>query len=470
MTATPNKKKSGFYIELTCPGCGCDLVLEDDFSTVHCNHCDTIHRILPPDTVPAYLVEAKVDERQARFSIDRYLKKKNLPLSDSNMQLKKVYYPFWKIDAILLRRRKKNITRIVADELNYDSEYSYEQTKTEISLSPYSTTLAAGVRFDGLPESIGQRGDYIKMTVLADGKADSDFDILSVKTPWEDVRHNLNDRLQVIKNIDINQFGNNRTELFSPEAILVYFPFLVFDDYEPDGFNRYVVDAVTGRMINHLNELPEVDRNAPIAQTAVEFGNLKIEPHICPTCGFDLPDQLSLIYICQNCETIVNLDRLAASIDQVYSGAAGDDHQIDRMVPFWVLKLSPEIKEKVRVYFAGIYDSDYLVVPAFDMSNFDAMFRLTKRISAAFPKYELNPVNRFDPVYAPVNISASKAMTLGNIFIRREEMSRNSNQFQDISPADIEEIKLVYIPFEAENYFYIDSFLQAVSLEKTQIP
>jgi len=60
-----------------------------------------------PETPPAYLAPAKVSRREMRFKIDRYLKKRGLPLSDSTIDVKRLYYPYWKIDAILLKLRNR---------------------------------------------------------------------------------------------------------------------------------------------------------------------------------------------------------------------------------------------------------------------------------------------------------------------------------------------------------------------------
>ena len=85
MTTTRNK--SGFYIGVTCPGCGGELEIESNFFTLTCEYCGSVLRIKMPDTPPAYLIKGRLDKREIRFGIDRYLKKQNLPLTDANLQI-----------------------------------------------------------------------------------------------------------------------------------------------------------------------------------------------------------------------------------------------------------------------------------------------------------------------------------------------------------------------------------------------
>ena len=242
-TETKNRK-SGFYIEVTCPGCGSGLELNEDFFVLKCDHCGSVHRVVMPDVPTAYFVPAKIDRREARFSIDRYLKKNDLPLTASGMALKQVYYPYWKVDAILFKLRNKAYERVVVAESEYNDPVSVTHERTEINLTPYIATCAAGSYFDGVPASIGMRAEYIRMLPYSVENLQEDFDSLPIVTTWEDVRADLKTKMGIISDVDPASFGKNVTELFHPRASLVYFPFLVFESYTQGGFSRYVVDGV----------------------------------------------------------------------------------------------------------------------------------------------------------------------------------------------------------------------------------
>ena len=111
----PVKAKRGFYIAASCPACGAELELESDFLTTSCSSCGSVLRILTPTLPPAYVVKAKiVIDKDVRFHIDRHLKGNAEPLTDSLDDVRKFYFPYWKIDAILLRlrHRKENANQL----------------------------------------------------------------------------------------------------------------------------------------------------------------------------------------------------------------------------------------------------------------------------------------------------------------------------------------------------------------------
>jgi hypothetical protein len=421
-----------------------------------------------PENPPAYMAHAKIELREARFSIDRYLKENNLPLSKSNYQLKELYYPFWHIEAVLLKLRKNRIKRILVDDNQYGDEVTYEQTKTNISLSPYVTSVAAGTNFDGLPSSIGMRGDYIKLTTFSIDKIEEDFDTLPVVISWDEVRKNLNNNIEMIKGIDTDKFNSNITEVYYPKASLIFFPYFIFDYYKKGDFDRFVVDAVTGRMVRHINELDLDNSDSLSHKIKFESGALKVEPHLCNECGESLPQMSSFIYICNNCKTLTNLDQTTSGIDKLYSATENID-DFDKMVPFWVIKMNSKEKDLKKI-FGGIHQSDCLVLPAFKMNNFNAMLKLTKRMSAAYPKFSMNELNKVKSNFLAVNITVSDALNYARIFIRHEELDNENFKHSDVDIPEFIEARLCYVPFNLENYFYIDSILQAVSLEKNLIP
>ncbi len=372
MATATKKSKGGFFIEVTCPGCGGALDLDSDFFVLECNHCGSVHRVVMPDIPSAYLIQSRVDRRQARFSIDRFLKKRSLPLTGSGMHLKQLYYPYWKVDAILFRLRNKVYERVIAEENEYRDAVVSTQERTEINLSPYTTTRAAGIPFEGIPVSIGMRAEYTRMLPYAQENVEQEFDCLPVTSSWEDVRKSLLLNVGLIADIDETNYGSNVTELFHPRASLVYFPFIVMESYTQKGFNRYVVDGVSGRVLDHVTDIEtEGDCEYPDSPS-IEFGALTVEHHRCPNCGVDLPAAQSYIYVCHNCHELVVLGD-HGQVAKELQAAAGPDDARDRMFPFWSLSLPPDGAEQLRRMFGGIHSSDRLIIPAFRTQNFDAV-------------------------------------------------------------------------------------------------
>lgn len=462
-TLTKNNQPHGFYLSVSCPGCGAELKLDDNYFVVHCSHCDSNHRLKTPDSPPAFLTHSKIDKREGRVTIDRYLKEKGLPLTSSTFQLKKIYYPYWKIDAVLFKVRKKKEKRIVASEYDNAQEISYEKEQTEISLTPYQTTLAAGYQSDEIPYSIGMRSEYLKLEVYSEENMEDDFVPVSPNKSWDEVKKNLDGNLRVIKNVAINEFGANKTELFFPKASIIFFPYLIYDFYN-NGFDRYIIDGLTGRLVGHIDQ-PILNSSIPEEKEDIEFGEIKVEPHQCRNCSEDLPDKQSYLYICRNCQALEVVDDFNMSLKEIKFCDTGDVKP-NQYLPFWSFELDEKTAQMLRPYFGGIFNSDRLIVPAFKIENIDAMFRLTKRVSSAYPR--LNPTELYDTndLFKEVNLKPTEALTFADIFVYKDKYIKGQSspgqvQFQPLS------VSLLYLPFEAENYFYVDSVLNAVTFEKS---
>ncbi|UCG62425.1 MAG: hypothetical protein JSV52_03835 [Candidatus Zixiibacteriota bacterium] len=462
-TATP---KSGFYVEVTCPGCGSALNLESDFFVLRCDHCSSVHRVILPEVPSAFLIPAGIERREARFSIDRYLKQQGLPLTGSGMHLKQLYYPYWKVDAILFRLRNKVYEKVVMEEGEYNDAVTVSHDRTEISLSPYTTTRAAGVPFEGIPASIGMRTEYIKMVPFARENVQEEFDSFPVLSSWEDVRSALLMNVGVISDIDLSDIGSNVTELFHPKASLVYFPYLVMESYSQGGFNRYVVDGVSGRVLDHVTAVDsESQFEYPEAPT-VEFGALTVEHHRCPTCGVDLPARQSYVYICRNCHELIVLCHNREVVSELHAAVVSEKNQ-DPMFPFWSLRVPEDRVAQLQKMFGGIHRSDRLIIPAFKSQNFDALFRLTKRMSAAIPQLELESLDKLDDRFLPVTVSPDEATMMTEVIIYRQGFSGERKTASEPAAFVPEDIGLVYVPFHPEHYFYVDSIMNVITFEKS---
>ncbi len=462
--------KSGFFIGMTCPGCAGELELDQDFFVLNCQHCGSVHRLVMPDLPPAFLAPVKILKREARFSINRYLKKNDLPLTDKKLQLKRVYYPYWKIDAILLRFRKSMFRNVYYDEETNTEVVVSEKMNKDISLLPYTTTIGAGCHYDGLPDTLGMRTDYIKLMPYSKENIDEKFYSYPVARSWEEIRLNLSANLASIGCIDDNEFGVNKTRLFNPKAVMVYFPFYVFESFNDYGFNRYVVDGVTGRLIEHVEELEINSGEESSDSPDIEFGSLKVVEHRCSNCGEDLPAEQSYVYICYNCQSLQVLDDTGFSINEIFVVQPDGNHRDNEYFPFWSLKMSEADAVRLKPVFGGIYSSDRLVIPAFKVANLDAMFKLSKRISSAFPKMNLTSLDKTDSKYHQVNLSLSEAIIQAEVFIYRDKYAKEVGLNNETPPFRPIEVGLFFLPFHPENYFFLDSVINAITFEKRLKP
>ena len=417
-----------------------------------------------PDVPPAFLVSARTTKREARFNIDRHLKEKGLPLTGSGLHIKRLYYPYWKIDAVLFKVRNRIDERVVSYDKNYNDDVVVENEKTDVSLTPYMTTLPAGTEMAGIPATIGLRADYLKMVPFSTENQQDEFDPLPLAKSWEEVRRTLNKRTNSLGNIVQADFGKNRTELFHPKASLVYFPYFVVESYPGKDYNRFVVDAVTGRVASHVTDRPQSDSFEYSEPVDYQPGQLLVIPHRCGNCGVDLPEEQSYIYICENCRQLAVLDNRADISAGVYT-AETEASPNDLLFPFWSFGISQDQSSQLRPIFGGLFSSGRLVIPAFRVQNFDALCRLSKRISAAHPRLQLSLVEQFDARYKPVAVCSDEARMLADVFIHREKYQPGGAPAELITfrPTDT---ALFYAPFHPESYFYVDSILNAVTFER----
>lgn len=523
--ATSSKARTGFFIGVGCPGCGGELELDSDFFVIKCEHCGSVLRVLKPDMPVAYMMCSTQPDSQVRFHLDRYLKKNDQPLTGSSLMLKKVYYPYWKVDATMLRVRNKIEVKKFYSEYDSSSESIIERPKSEITIAPYSMTIGAGPKMPSVPDTLGVRAESIKVLPFSDEHVEEGFDALPVVKPWEAVKRKLKLAIGTIGTIDQPDFGNNLTRIFDPVFSLIHFPYIIVESYDPS-YRRWALDGLTGRVLGVVNDTDQrestpvrarrgsgasfnlggvgisvdlgldrpggregkeeafaervnarsveydqmardVDREENSgAPPPIQFGELNVDFHRCANCGSDLPAELSHVYICSNCHRMRMLDDFPygeLSIER----ADCDISEQATLVPFWWIRIPPEQAVKLKTLLGGLGQPDILVMPALRSFNFEAMIRLARRMSAAIPRIPKAPVDKMDERYLSVRVSLSEAVALAEIMVCKEWITLG----RDMTGPETEIIPtaagLLYVPFRLENYFYVDTVLNVVSLEKT---
>jgi len=507
------RSKTGFTIEVGCPGCGGELELEESFFVLSCSHCGSCIRIVKPDVPVAYLIKGKLRRNQVRFHVDRFLKKRKLPLTESGVRIKNLYYPYWKIDAMVAKVRNRFEKRQVRPPSEYEDAQYREQEKSEITIGPFTATVAAGNRMDGIPLSIGIRTEYIKLFPYSDEEIQDSFDSLPIVRANDDSLASVALKFASVNAVDVSSTGINKTDLFNPTYSIIFFPFHVVELVDSDGYSRYLLDGVTGRVLHHqhpfnkdkcetspvavlgldsplatdlfsgdmtsmntgLEDVSSDDlftdlekETGPSDAPPIEFGTLGVEFHRCPNCGEDLPGRQSYVYICRNCHEMVMLDQSSVPVSGI-AHTAVDEGRMDRLFPFWSFRISENNDSTMKRLFAGVFDSDRLVIPAFTIANMEAVYRLARRMSSAAPKLELNPTGDVDGRFMPVDVGPNQALTIARLVIYRALLSRN----QSNDPEDVhfqpEEVNLIFASFHPQSYFYVDSVLGAVTFEKNLV-
>ncbi|RKX28401.1 MAG: hypothetical protein DRP47_04455 [Candidatus Zixiibacteriota bacterium] len=471
MSPTTANKRGGFFISVGCPGCGGKLELEDSFFVLTCDFCGSVLRVHKPDVPPAYVVSSTVDKREVRFAIDHHLKKQGQPLTGSDIQYKRVLYPYWRIEAIVLKTR--NRARLLEDRKDYNyghgsllrasclsSGHSIKEKHTEVTLSPYTVTSPAAYEVAGIPYTLGMRTNYLKVMPFVEGAIDERFDVLPVTVPMTMAVQQARKSVQSVGMVESADFGRNLTELYHPVGSVVYFPYFLAESLAGGIYRRWIVDGVTARILGHQERPVEVSMVDVPMEPLIEFGQLEISHHRCSNCGEDLPEENSYIYICKNCHKLTNIEPhpLFRTELQVTSDSGSDG---DLLLPFWSLKFSEQVQSSLRVS-----NPDRLIVPAFQMSNFEEVFKLSRRMATAVSRFTFASLTDIDRNFRSIDISPSEALVMAQVLCVRERLSISANiDMPDIS-STLAEMSLFFVPFHPEHYFMLDSILGAVTFSK----
>lgn len=495
MTAA-TRPKNGFFIGVGCPGCGGRLQIERDFFVTTCEHCGSVIRIIMPEIPAAFLMPSRVSDLQLRFHIDRHLKEKNLPLTSSQPTVKKIYYPYWKVDASLLRLRNKREQRAIPNDNESTEEHLIERDVSSVTVSPYHLTIPAGVRMDGIPETLGIRSQTVQVVPFSDDHIEHDFDALTVFRPWHKVRVQIDQAVRSLSQVNPAEFGANLTRMFTPTLSLIYFPYLIAECYEKS-YRRFVVDGLSGRVLcliepeakhgadDHqqsaggyspedrlargvIHQLFEADSGGEGEPPPIEFGRLAVEFHRCDNCGNDLPAEQSHVYVCRNCRHIQMIGTGGRSLPKmsVVRAEARDD---SRLVPFWWLRLPKIMTGAFGNLLGGVDHSDCLYIPATRSANFEAVCKLSRRMSAAHGRMEVATIDEIEESFPAVRIGLAEAIALAEMIVYRELVDRGYKLPEEDMELIPEDYGLTYIPFHLENYFYVDSALHAIGVEKSAI-
>ncbi|MEZ5360372.1 MAG: hypothetical protein R3F48_16270 [Candidatus Zixiibacteriota bacterium] len=485
------QKKSGFYIDVTCPGCGGELELQRDFFSLECKYCGSVLRVVMPEAPPAYFVDCKQRKNEIRFKIDRHLKEQKLPLSRGELAIRKQYFPFWKVEAIQLQVTQQTVehepghtNNPFTTNIDHGGNFqwgralgsaltgpatSMPESKINVNLKPYMTTIAASPYMTGVPNSIGMRAEYIKIKPLTpeDGQEDADF--IPVSANWNDVKAGLQKSIEM-RGRAYNSGKYNRSELFRPEGSIVYFPFLIAEVGTSGGAYRFVFDGITGRIL-HMNEIEEVsDFPEETSIPSPDFGQINVKLHRCRNCGIDLPADKSSVYVCRNCSQAISIDQdytLSNGVLIVKGGSMRS--QADKLFPFWSFKLSPQIISRLVTPVSLDGPGDRLIVPGFHMGNFDAMRRLSRRITSVVQGYELSPILEYSPAFLPVTMGLNEAEIMAEAILYCSQLEKNPGVKASEFASQTEDVRLFYAPFHPENYFYVDSLDGAVTFEKNTV-
>lgn len=455
------RRSSGFSIRTGCPGCGGMLQLESDFRTTHCEHCQSVVRIRASQSPHAYLLKPKIAPLQVRFHIDRYLKENALPLSTPALETDGVYVPYWQVEGMLLRLRHKVETHFDVSEWDRgDQVVERREETTEINLSPYAATIAASGRPACYPASLGIRTQVAVLHPLTDAARGDDFELAALQVgPADAVAH----ARRTSENLDrVAQVGNkkNQSRLFVTRLSVIYMPYYRCRSGAESGM---IVDAISGEVTT-----AELEPEEPAQADSAVFGTLEVELHQCQNCGTALTENVSYLQVCPECAKVVGLDSgLAIEIMPLTWQNQVDANNI--LFPFYVFEIVPDDTGRLNQALRGLSAAKRLIVPAFAMGNFEAMYRLAARMSTAAAQTEVAELAAWPQKFSPVTVSVAEAQALATAVYARAASGRDDAIAGKSFVLAASSIRLMFAAFRPDGYFFVDGNLGAVTFERAAL-
>ncbi len=478
------KANVGFHIGVACLGCGGQLELQENFFSLQCSFCGSALRVIRPDSPPVFLINARKSTREIRFQVDRYLKQHLLPLTRSDFTIRQIFYPYWKIDAISLRLKEQKTVRNSGTEYNYGEtafyglspaaaatasaggDLSIQETRIKASLAPFAATRTAASYISGLPTSLGLRTEYIKAVPFSADMATADCEYFPVTSSWEQITANLIRSADHQARLDAGSGGMARHELFHVAGSIVYFPYFLAQSDTASDLDFFIVDGVSGRVV-FAGPIPAVPLGENSStESLLNFPRLKVDFHRCQNCGIDLPTDHSAIYICPNCHTVISLDNNQQLTGGVHL-AEIEGRSSDRLFPFWSFEVSSDIVRRLLNPLTDRLVSNRLLVPGFRTSNFEAFYRLCRRITGSFSNLPLKSVDSYSERFLQVDYGLMEALAMGEMFLYREAVVKDPSIGAGRVRLNPSRVGLVYVPFQARNYFYVDLINGDITFEKS---
>lgn len=456
---------AGYQIGVRCPGCGSELTLASDFFLLTCDHCSSRLRVNAPDGPVAYFVCPSITDGLAISAVDRHCREGGKALSPSSRQLKRLLYPYWKIDAVRLARTQTisreqtaetdqfgdSIARQAFAEKNFSDSWSFQ---------PFTMTTAAGAMTEGLPATIGYRADYIRLLPLASDRIPDGYDLLPVTRKESAAFAQAVAGVASRSALSLSEDGGSRTsELHLPVYSLVYFPYLLVEWYASGAVIRYAVDGITGRVSDALPLAAD-----PYEQTTgihrTEWPALTVELHRCDQCGEDLPSARSYWYQCENCGAQSVVRSAGVPLRRVATAAPGAS-----WVPFWVIDLSDEAVAIINRLARATHPVERLFWPAFGGQRTEQLFRLARRASMAGSHFVGTTFDADQAHYLPVVQTAAEAEQALHLLLLRMKQEGGDIFARLPLPKLPRPTELLFVPFRSDHYQCTDLIIGAVTFE-----
>lgn len=272
-------------------------------------------------------------------------------------------------------------------------------------------------------------------------------------------------------------------ELLEESLSLIYFPLWVVNFITSENKSHQIIDGVVKRTLfqnTGFFELRETqNEKLPKAYP------LKIVPHRCPNCGWDLPaNPFHLIFPCDNCQRIWKISEagyqpVKGKMVQPEGQKIKAQSKSIEYYPFWVFQSRPQ-KEKdftlqrlvelfpseVGWFMAKDKSKPFLFyIPGFEIKNLNKIPCISLAFTRSQP--ELEEKNWEQEKLIGAIRSEEDAKKLAELLWLGLLYSKMNLDFDEWKDLVFENPKIIWYPFQEEGAFLTDPFI-GYSFQKTK--
>jgi len=452
-------------VSASCPSCAAPFEFLEGANVARCPFCNLPLLFQSQKKILRYFLPPKLEKSQVRFLIDRFRKTNGQSLSKRVDEIRLFYVPFWRFTAQVFYTIIDQTSLVPAPD---DSE-------EEILTKDWDINFAAHIENDLGVATLGIRSQWLKLNILTHRRLLKDGEVLNLNTNSSQAKDRALKSLRLYTDKKKSYDDELILRLIEERLSLIYFPFWVANFIAPEGKFFQTIDGITKRTLKQGSgyfELKQANQ-----EDAEKLHPLKIVPHRCPNCAWDLPvTPFHVVFPCNNCKRIWKLSQNG------YKQVTGEKAKADQeqgispskdlaYYPFWVFQTKLQDEQTLSVQDAlrllpseiGLFKASdkrrplLFYVPGFNIKNLNRIPAVGLAFTRSQPAWqpEANNKGKLEGVF----ITEEDAKELAEIIWVNLICSRTNLDFETWRNLKFENARVVWLPFFEDGIFLRDTLM-----------
>jgi predicted RNA-binding Zn-ribbon protein involved in translation (DUF1610 family) len=455
----------------SCPSCGAPFELLEGANVARCPFCDLPLLLQSQKNILRYYLEPKFQKRSIPFMIDRFRKEKELSLPRRIDEMMLFYLPFWRFTAqafyIIIKHPQFFLLITNLPE---------EPKSEEILSKEWDVNFTAHTSNSlGIP-TLGMRPDWLGLKILTDKSSLKERgEILDIEIDSSTAKE------KALKSLNFYLGRKKAPEddlvlrLLEERLSLIYFPLWVANFVASEGKFHHIIDGITKRTLKEGSGYFELKKSQ--TEDVERFNSLKILPHRCPNCGWDLPvTSFHVVFPCVNCRRIWEIhegdyNQIKGELAKAKGENVNASSRPSGYYPFWVFETrfhkgkSTSIQEVFELLpsefgLFSVKDKSrpfLFYIPAFELSDLNKATDVGLAYLRTQPDLEIESMTKQD--LKGVFIPEDDAKKLAELLWLNLISSKANLVLDDWKNPEFENGKIVWCPCRKEGTFLRDAVI-----------